>query len=117
YDVDRHSLHCPGRNAEYADLCGLDEAVSGFLETVPEVESYWTHVRGLIDHQVETYLTRGFSSLSVYFGCTGGQHRSVHFAERLARHLRQRFPEVHVQVAHREEHRWPGARALAGARG
>ena len=114
---DLRALHNPGRYSEYADLCGLDEPVSRFLETVPDVEAYWKHVNGLIDHQVETYLTRGFSSLSVYFGCTGGQHRSVYFAERLARHLRERFPEVHVNLAHREEHRWPGARPLAGAEG
>lgn len=104
---DLRALHNPGRYAEYADLCGLDEPVRGFLETVPEVARYWEHVRGLIDFQVETYLTRGFTSLSVYFGCTGGQHRSVYFAERLGRHLRERFPEAHVSLSHREEHRWP----------
>ncbi len=114
---DLRALHNPGRYAEYADLCGLDEPVAGFLETVPEVEYYWDHVRSLIDRQVETYLTRGFTSLSVYFGCTGGQHRSVYFAERLARHLRARFPEVHLNLAHREEHHWPGSEELAGAGG
>ena len=112
---DLRALHNPGRYAEYADLCGLDEPVADFLESVPEVEEYWENVRELIDNQVETYLTRGFSSLSVYFGCTGGQHRSVYFAEMLARHLRERFPEVNVELAHRERHRWPGSQAAAGA--
>ena len=86
-----------------------------FLEAVPEVEDYWKHVKGLIDNQVETYLARGFTSLSAYFGCTGGQHRSVYFAERLGRHLRERFPEVNVSLSHREEHRWPARKQLAGA--
>jgi aminoglycoside/choline kinase family phosphotransferase len=114
---DMRALHNPGRYAEYADLCGIDEPVSGFLETVPEVEEYWAHVRSLIDRQVETYLTRGFTSLGVYFGCTGGQHRSVYFAERLAKHLRERFPDVHVHLTHRERHRWPGSRQVAGTGG
>lgn len=114
---DLRALHNPGRYAEYTELCGLDEPVIRFLEGVPEVDRFWDHVRSLIDLQVETYLTRGFSSLSVYFGCTGGQHRSVYFAERLSRHLKQRFPDVNIDMAHRERSRWPagaGAGAAAG---
>ena len=53
-------------------------------------------------------LERGFEHLSVAFGCTGGQHRSVYFAERLARHIAERFPEVIVDLEHRERERWPG---------
>ena len=104
---DLRALHNPGRYAEYTELCGCDEEVIRFLESVPEVEEYWDNVVGLIDSQVETYLTRGFGSLSVNFGCTGGQHRSVYFAERMAAHVRDRFPEVNVDLTHREEGNWP----------
>ncbi len=110
---DLRALHNPGRYSEYVELCGCHDPVIRFLEAVPEVEDFWQHVTGLIDGQVETYLTRGFTSLSVYFGCTGGQHRSVYFAERLTRHLKQLFPEVHINLVHREEHRWPQPRVLA----
>jgi aminoglycoside/choline kinase family phosphotransferase len=104
---DMRALHNPGRYAEFSELCGLDRPVTEFLAAVPEVDRFWSHVRGLVDLQVETYLTRGFTSLSVHFGCTGGQHRSVYFAERLASHLRSRFPELNIVIAHREERRWP----------
>jgi aminoglycoside/choline kinase family phosphotransferase len=107
---DTRAIHNPGRYSEYSELCGCDEQVIGFLESVAEMEQYWEHVRALIDGQVETYLTRGFTSLSVSFGCTGGQHRSVYLAERLARHLRQTFDAVNVELSHREEHRWPANR-------
>lgn len=106
---DMRALHNPGRYAEYTELCGLDAPVATFLEGVPEVERYWNHVRGLVDLQLETYLTRGFNSLSIHFGCTGGQHRSVYFAERLAAHIRHRYPEVNVVLTHRERPRWPEA--------
>ncbi|MEW5929261.1 MAG: RNase adapter RapZ [Gemmatimonadota bacterium] len=96
---DCRALHNPGRYAEYAGLCGCDEPVVKFLEEVPEVEEFWKHVRAIVDSQVDTYLTRGFTSLSVHFGCTGGQHRSVYFAERLARHLGRKFPQVNVALA------------------
>lgn len=110
---DCRAIHNPGRYAEYTSLCGCDDDVVDFLESVPEVEEFWRHVRGLVDHQMRTYLKRGFTSLSVYFGCTGGQHRSVYFAERLARHLERRFPEANVRVTHREESAWPANRAQA----
>ncbi|MBI4544273.1 MAG: phosphotransferase [Gemmatimonadetes bacterium] len=104
----------PGRNPEFAGLCGLDGVVVEFLESKPEATAFWDNVRGLIDAQIEAYTRRGFTSLSVDFGCTGGQHRSVYFADRLARHLRQRFPKVNVRVSHREEPAWAEARSRSG---
>ncbi len=106
---DVRAVHNPGRYAEYSGKTGLDAPVTEFLDAVPEVERFWENVRSLVELQVESYLTRGFTSLSVSFGCTGGQHRSVYFAERLARHLRGRFPDVKVAIVHRERPRWPGA--------
>jgi aminoglycoside/choline kinase family phosphotransferase len=110
---DCRGLHNPGRYPEYVDLCGCDAPVESFLAEMPETEEFWKHVRGLVDSSVETYRTRGFTSLSAHFGCTGGQHRSVYFAERLAKHIEKRFPDVNVRIAHREEGRWSARRADA----
>ncbi|HYJ81002.1 MAG TPA: RNase adapter RapZ [Longimicrobiaceae bacterium] len=115
YVFDCRAIHNPGRYAEYADLCGCDEPVSDFLGQMPEADEFWQHVRALVEAQVGVYLTRGFSSLSVWFGCTGGQHRSVYFANRLAEHLRTQFPAVNVVISHREEARWPARPEAVGA--
>jgi aminoglycoside/choline kinase family phosphotransferase len=104
---DCRALPNPGRLLEYRTRCGRDEDVRQFLERAEETEAFWRHVQALADAQVREYLRRGFSSLSIWFGCTGGQHRSVYFAEKLAHHLRARFPDVHVDLAHREELHWP----------
>jgi RNase adaptor protein for sRNA GlmZ degradation len=55
----------------------------------------------LVDTSIDTYQRRGFKSLMVSFGCTGGQHRSVYLAEQLAKHLRGR-DAVKVVVRHLE---------------
>ena len=104
---DCRALPNPGRLEEYRAETGRSESVVRFLEAEPGVVPFWDSVRTLADAQVETYRTRGFTSLSIAFGCTGGQHRSVYLAERLARHLDSRFPDVRVRLVHREEPYWP----------
>lgn len=104
---DCRGLPNPGRQLEFSDQSGLDEPVIRFLESREEPQSFWRGVRQIVDAQVEAYLRRGFSSLAVSFGCTGGQHRSVYLAERLARHLEEVFPQVTVRVEHREREHWP----------
>ena len=103
---DCRAISNPGRLPEFGDLCGQDAPVAAWIEEQAEIASFWESVRALTDSQVEAYLARGFTSLSIAFGCTGGQHRSVYLAERLARHLADRFPGVRVRVAHREEPHW-----------
>jgi hypothetical protein len=99
YVFDCRALPNPGRLEEYAKLTGRDDAVIAFLEREPAVRDFLGHVFALIDQTVENYQTRNFTDLIVAFGCTGGQHRSVYCAERLAKHLRETFP-VNVEVRH-----------------
>jgi RNase adaptor protein for sRNA GlmZ degradation len=115
YVFDCRALPNPGREARYEAMTGLDSEVARFIEDLPEGDRFWERVRALADAQVEVYRARGFWSLSVAFGCTGGQHRSVYFAERIAAHLRDRFPDVTVTVVHRESSRWPGRAVETGA--
>lgn len=108
---DCRAVDNPGRDPAYARLSGRDAPVISFLESVPGARSFLAHAEALVDAQVEVYQERGFQALDVHFGCTGGQHRSVYFAERLALHLRERYPDVRVRVDHSEAVSWapPGA--------
>ena len=99
---DCRALPNPGRLAEYQHLTGKDSEVATYLEAYPEVEKFQNAVFSLVDQSVNGYLERKFSHLTVQFGCTGGQHRSVYFAERMAAHLRNNFP-VKIVLIHREQ--------------
>lgn len=103
YVFDCRSIHNPGRYALYKKLTGRDESVIRFLEEDGEVFRFLEHVYGVIDPHVETYASRGFTSLMVSFGCTGGQHRSVYCAEHLAQHLADKYPQIRVRLSHREQ--------------
>jgi aminoglycoside/choline kinase family phosphotransferase len=98
---DCRAIHNPGRYDEYKPLTGKDPEVIEFLETRSEIADFMSHVLALADQSVKTYLSRGFKHLSIHFGCTGGQHRSVYAAERTAEHLKNNFP-VNVVLSHRE---------------
>ena len=103
YVFDCRSIHNPGRYAPYKSLTGRDKPVIDFLEEDGEIVGFLDHVYGVIDPHVETYASRGFTSLMVSFGCTGGQHRSVYCAEHLAHHLAEKYPDIRVRLIHREQ--------------
>ena len=103
YVFDCRPLHNPGRYPEFAGKTGMDEEVIGFLEGREEVEEFWRNVAAMAEAAVRRYRERQFDYLSIAFCCTGGRHRSVYFAERLAAHLRKRFPGVLVGLRHREQ--------------
>ena len=104
YVFDCRSIHNPGRYPQYRSLTGKDAAVAKFLEDDGEVLRFLDNVYSLVDAHVSCYLERGFTHLMVCFGCTGGQHRSVYCAEKLAGHL-SATPGVKVRLFHREEKR------------
>jgi aminoglycoside/choline kinase family phosphotransferase len=117
YVFDCRALPNPGRSAEFAGVNGRDPSVAAFLEAAPETEAFWSRVSPLVDAHLASFRERGFSDLSVAFGCTGGQHRSVYFAERLARHIRERHPAVAVHLQHAEQAKWPAAGSEASPPG
>jgi hypothetical protein len=77
---DCRAIHNPGRYLEYKQLTGKDPEVQQFLEEKSTMAEFLAPVTSLVSHSVEVYLDRGFTHLSVSFGCTGGQHRSVYAA-------------------------------------
>jgi aminoglycoside/choline kinase family phosphotransferase len=98
---DARSLPNPGREEQYKALTGYDCQVIDYLDQQETVHQYLASVLSLVDSTVDNYRSRGFRNLMVAFGCTGGQHRSVYLANRLAEHLRARNG-MQVAVRHLE---------------
>ncbi len=99
---DCRAIHNPGRYLEYKHLTGKDPEVQKFLEEKSTMAGFLAPVFSLVSHSVEVYSSRGFSHLCVSFGCTGGQHRSVYAAEKLAEYLKNNYP-VMVVLKHIEQ--------------
>jgi len=97
----------PGRLEQFKTQTGRDKGVKDFLEQQTRMPEFLNSVFDIVDITVEDYIRRGFENLSVSFGCTGGQHRSVYAADALARHLRNKF-KVKTVVKHlvQEEKNW-----------
>jgi aminoglycoside/choline kinase family phosphotransferase len=98
---DGRSLPNPGREERFKALTGRDAPVIDYLNQQESVHQFLASVMSLVDASVSNYQQRGFKSLMVSFGCTGGQHRSVYLAEQAAKRLRGRIG-VEVLVSHRE---------------
>ncbi|RYY55491.1 MAG: hypothetical protein EOO09_10430 [Chitinophagaceae bacterium] len=96
---DCRGLLNPGRITSMKTQTGRDKEVKDYLEQQTRMPEFLNSVFDVVDISVEDYIKRGFDSLTVSFGCTGGQHRSVYAADALARHLRNKF-RVKTDVKH-----------------
>jgi UPF0042 nucleotide-binding protein len=95
---DVRCLPNPHYDPALRPLTGRDAPVVAFLETQPEVGRMAEDIARFVGDWLPAYIRDNRSYLTVAIGCTGGQHRSVYFAERLAREFADR---VRVLVRHR----------------
>jgi len=80
-------------------LNGRDAAVIEFLELIPVAQKMYEDIRSFVENWLPCFLADNRSYLTVAIGCTGGQHRSVYLAEKLARHFKT---QQQVLLRHRE---------------
>ena len=99
---DCRALPNPGREPEFKTKTGRDWEVIDYLMAKPPVHVFLDHVKGIIGQSVDNYCERHFSNLMVSFGCTGGQHRSVFFAQTIYEWLKATCPDIHLKLNHIE---------------
>jgi len=96
---DVRCLPNPHYEALLRPLTGRDTAVIGFLDNTPSAQEMFNDIRDFLDRWLPGFVADNRSYLTVAIGCTGGQHRSVYLAEKLARYFEQ---QQQVLVRHRE---------------
>ncbi|MEM9919362.1 MAG: RNase adapter RapZ [Bacteroidota bacterium] len=101
---DCRFVHNPGRYGPYKKLTGRDESVINFLKQHSQMPDFLNNVFRIVDSAVEDYIDRSFTNLSINFGCTGGQHRSVYAADATAKHLSDKYG-IKVVLHHIEQER------------
>ncbi|MDR2868068.1 MAG: phosphotransferase [Bacteroidales bacterium] len=99
---DCRALPNPGRVAELRNFTGKDEIIIQWISQYPQFKEFMKNSEALLKASIDNYLERKFASLMVNFGCTGGQHRSVYCAEKMATALNKCYPDVHFVIYHRE---------------
>lgn len=98
---DARVLPNPHWDPELRPLTGRDGGVRDYLDQQPEVKRYVAQLVDFLDTWLPRLRNDTRSYVTVAFGCTGGKHRSVYLAERMARHAREQgWPEV--ATFHRE---------------
>ena len=97
----------PGRIDSMKTKTGRDKEVKDYLEQQTKMTEFLNSTFDIVDISVTDYIKRNFESLSISFGCTGGQHRSVYAADALARHLKNKF-KVKIELKHlvQDEKNW-----------
>lgn len=97
--IDVRFLPNPNYVEELKHLTGRDHAVSSYIFSSPVTRSFMRRFVGLVQFLIPHYVKEGKTHLVIAIGCTGGQHRSVAIAERLAEILRRSY---RVQLHHRD---------------
>jgi UPF0042 nucleotide-binding protein len=92
-------------NPHYVDelrpLTGLDEPVRQYVESGTQAGEFYGRLMPLLDFLLPAYVAEGKQHLTIAVGCTGGRHRSVTVADRIARELSKR-DDVKLRVVHRD---------------
>lgn len=97
---DCRGIPNPGRLEAFKTLSGNDKSVSTYLEELPVTLEFIEAINKVIFISIDNYLERDFSHLSIFFGCTGGRHRSVFFANTISKYIRKNYPQTFVSLQH-----------------
>jgi len=85
---------------EFRPLTGRDPRVAKYIRSFPQTREFISRISELLVYLLPHYIHEGKSYLTIAFGCTGGQHRSVMIAEEVSKHLRR--AGYRVKVVHRD---------------
>jgi len=98
---DCRALPNPGRIEQLKHFTGNDTEIISFFENEIVVKHFIDYVFNIIKISIDNYIDRGFTNLMISFGCTGGQHRSVYCAEKVAMVIKKYY-SINCKINHLE---------------
>src|SRR5450432_3087819 len=84
---DVRFLPNPNYVPRFKHLTGKDPGVARYIRSFPQTVEFMDRITGLLTYLLPHYIREGKSYLTISFGCTGGQHRSVMIAEQIRKSL------------------------------
>src|SRR3954463_14526388 len=108
--LDVRFLPTPHYVDDLRPLTGLDEPVREYVESGTQAGEFYGRLMPLLDFLLPAYVAEGKQHLTIAVGCTGGRHRSVTVADRIARALDKR-DDVKLRLVHRDVELEPRAAA------
>ena len=103
---DVRFLPNPHYEPELRALTGFDTRIVDYVARDGRLDEFYDRLIPLLEYLLPQYVTEGKAHLVIAIGCTGGRHRSVVIAERLASHFRS-DDRYFVEVQHRDVDRAP----------
>ncbi len=97
---DVRFLPNPNYIPEYKDRTGRDPRVARYIRSFPQTQEFVQRISDLLIYLLPHYVREGKSYLTIAFGCTGGQHRSVYIADEISKRLKGQ--PFRVRTAHRD---------------
>lgn len=104
---DLRCLPNPYWETQLRQLTGMDQPVAEYLDNKSSVQSMYADILAFLDKWIPEYVDFNRNYLTIALGCTGGQHRSVYLAEKLAAELKQKFDHVltrHNELSNNKKH-------------
>jgi UPF0042 nucleotide-binding protein len=99
---DVRFLPNPHYQMKLRQFSGLDAPIQQFLDDSTDVSEFFDLLSKLLEFVIPRYYKEGKHYFRIGIGCTGGKHRSVYLAERMARYTAGKFPQFDVTVSHRD---------------
>jgi len=99
--LDVRFLPNPHYREDLRPLTGRDQRVVEYVEAGDIATEFYERLFPLLDFVLPAYVTEGKTHLTIAIGCTGGKHRSLTVADRIAEHLAHR-EDVSLRVVHRD---------------
>lgn len=102
---DCRCLPNPYKFEEFKYFSGEDKQIDEFFSRRNVIEVFLTSILNITSIAIDKYIDRDFKHLSISFGCTGGQHRSVYLAKLTAEYLKSKYP-AEIELNHLEKNNW-----------